>query len=50
MMTGLTTIATSIINPSSPPFGKGRNNPSLTKRGEGRFDKKFPSYFETVNK
>jgi hypothetical protein len=24
-------------NPSSPPFTKGRNYPSLKKRGEGRF-------------
>jgi hypothetical protein len=25
------------LNPSSPPFTKGRNYPSLAKRGEGRF-------------
>jgi hypothetical protein len=24
-------------NPSSPPFAKGRNYPSLAKRGKGRF-------------
>jgi hypothetical protein len=28
-------------NPSSPPFTKGRNYPSLAKRGKGRFSKQY---------
>jgi len=29
------------LNPSSPPFTKGRNYPSLAKRGEGRFSNQY---------
>jgi hypothetical protein len=29
------------INPSFPPFAKGRNYPSLKKRGEGRFSEEY---------
>jgi hypothetical protein len=29
------------INPSFPPFAKGRNYPSLEKRGEGRFSDEY---------
>jgi len=29
------------LNPSSPPFTKGRNYPSLAKRGEGRFSEQY---------
>jgi hypothetical protein len=29
------------INPSFPPFAKGRNYPSLEKRGEGRFSEEY---------
>jgi hypothetical protein len=29
---------------------KGRNYPSLIKRGEGRFYRRCPFYFEAVNK
>jgi hypothetical protein len=36
-------------NPSSPPFAKGRNDPSLSKRGEGRFDPRSLFYFEIIN-
>lgn len=30
-------VTTLSVNPSSPPFNKGRHYPSLEKRGEGRF-------------
>jgi hypothetical protein len=29
------------LNPSSPPFTKGRNRPSLAKRSQGRFSQRY---------
>jgi hypothetical protein len=37
------------INPSFPPFAKGRNYPSLEKRGEGRFSEEEEYVFSIMD-